>query len=296
MLNRIVVLAAFPLTACLAAVPALAEPALGPLFGDHAVLQRDRPISVWGTAGPGEAVTVTLGDAARSVRADRAGNWRAELPAMKAGGPYRLVATGAGGASAMADDVLIGDVWLCSGQSNMELSVSHSLGADTAAQAPPDPQLRLFTVPRKAAETPQTELVGGPWRIAGPESVPSFSAACFFMARDLRESEGVPIGAIHSSWGGTQVRAWMSAESVAEVGDEDSRLFALHHNDPATSDARLGQSWEQWWRGHSGARKAPSHGTPARGLHGPPSPPSPHGKPGADRSPRSTGWSGSART
>ena len=124
MLNRIVVLAAFPLTACLAAVPALAEPALGPLFGDHAVLQRDRPISVWGTAGPGEAVTVTLGDAARSVRADRAGNWRAELPAMKAGGPYRLVATGAGGASAMADDVLIGDVWLCSGQSNMELSVS----------------------------------------------------------------------------------------------------------------------------------------------------------------------------
>ena len=134
MLNRIVVLAAFPLTACLVAVPALAEPALGPLFGDHAVLQRDRPISVWGTAGPGEAVTVTLGDAARSVRADRAGNWRAELPAMKAGGPYRLVATGAGGASAMADDVLIGDVWLCSGQSNMELSVSHSLGADTAAQ------------------------------------------------------------------------------------------------------------------------------------------------------------------
>jgi sialate O-acetylesterase len=251
MRNRLALLAAISATA-FGAVPTLAAPAFGPLFGDHAVLQRERPISVWGKADPGEAVTVTLGDRKVVARADTAGDWRVELPAMKAGGPYRLVATGAGGASAEAEDVLIGDVWLCSGQSNMELSVSHSLGEDGAAQAPPDAQLRLFTVPRKAAQAPVAELEGGPWQIAGRDSVPSFSAACYFMIRDLRASEHVPIGAIHASWGGTQVRAWMSAESLAAVGDEDSRLFALYHTDPATSDSRLGEEWQTWWRSRTG--------------------------------------------
>ena len=249
MRHRFAFLAALPVF--IGATPALAAPELGPLFGDRAVLQRERPISVWGSADPGEAVSVTLGEAKASTRADRAGQWRVELPAMQAGGPHRLVATGADG-TATANDVVIGDVWLCSGQSNMELSVSHSLGADAAAQAAPDPQLRLFTVPRAAAEVPKTELAGGPWQIAGPDSVPAFSAACYFMIRDLRASEGVPIGAIHASWGGTQVRAWMSADSIAALGDEDARLFALHRSDPATSDARLGEAWEQWWRSRTG--------------------------------------------
>jgi sialate O-acetylesterase len=232
------------------AAPAQAAPVLGPLFGDHAVLQRERPISVWGRAKPGEAISVTLGDAKASGQADQSGEWRVELPAMKAGGPYRLVATGADG-SAAAEDILIGDVWLCSGQSNMELSVSHSLGADGAG-FPPDPKLRLFTVPREAAEAPKAELAGGPWQIAGPDSVPAFSAACYFMVRDLRASEAVPIGAIHSSWGGTQVRAWTDAASIVALGDEDARLFALRQQDPATSSARLGESWQQWWRERSG--------------------------------------------
>jgi len=250
MLNRFVILAAIPATV-FAAAPAIANPVLGPLFSDHAVLQRERPISVWGSADSGEAVSVTLGNEKATGRADQSGKWRVELPAMKAGGPYRLAVTGADG-TANAEDILIGDVWLCSGQSNMELSVSHSLGADAATQAPPDPQLRLFTVTRKAAEAPEAEIPGGPWQIAGPDSVPSFSAACYFMIRDLRASEGVPVGAIHASWGGTQVRAWTDAASIVALGDEDARLFALHHNDPATSGARLGESWEQWWRERSG--------------------------------------------
>ena len=248
MRNRLALLAAISATLC--AAPAVAAPALGPLFGDHAVLQRERPISVWGSAAPGEAVTVTLGEAKASARADQAGHWRLELPAMEAGGPYRLAVAGADGTAA-AEDILIGDVWLCSGQSNMELAVDDSIGADGAG-SPPDPKLRLFTVPREAAEAPKAELNGGPWRIAGPDSVPQFSAACYFMIRDLRASEGVPIGAIHASWGGTQVRAWTDAASVVALGDEDARLFALHHQDPATSSARLGESWQQWWRDRSG--------------------------------------------
>lgn len=234
------------------AQPALAAPTLGPLFGDHAVLQRERPISVWGSAAPGETVTVSLGSAKVATRADGAGNWRVELPPMNAGGPYRLQASGADGSSVEADDVLIGDVWLCSGQSNMEWAVNNSLGKDQAAGAAPDPHLRLFAVPRKAAEAPLAESEGGPWQIADPDSILPFSAACYFMVRDLRSSEQVPIGAIHASWGGTQVRAWMSADSITAIGDEDSRLFALHSSDPATSDARLGEQWEEWWRSYSG--------------------------------------------
>jgi sialate O-acetylesterase len=251
MLNRFALHATISALATAAAVPALAEPALGPLFTDHAVLQRERPIPVWGTADPGEAVTVTLGETKATAWADRSGNWRAELPAMEAGGPYRLKVTGVNGSAAVANDILIGDVWLCSGQSNMEWPVSQSLGEGLAA-APADPKLRLFTVPRKAAETPQAELDAGPWQVAGPATVPSFSAACFFMIRDLRASEQVPIGAIHASWGGTQIRAWMSADSIAALGDEDSRLFALRQSDPASSNARLGQEWEKWWRTRSG--------------------------------------------
>jgi sialate O-acetylesterase len=252
MTDRIAVLAALSAALCSAAAPAHAEPVLGPLFTDHAVLQRERPIAVWGTADPGEEVTVTLGSATARGRADESGEWRIELPAMKAGGPHRLVAARAEGATAAAEDVLIGDVWLCSGQSNMELAVSHSLGADAAALAPPDPQLRLFTVQRRAEEAPVAQVDGGPWQIAGPDTIPPFSAACYFMVRDLRDSERVPIGAIHASWGGTQVRAWMSEETLAAVGDEDSRLFALYRTDPATADARLGEEWERWWHDRSG--------------------------------------------
>jgi sialate O-acetylesterase len=250
MLNpRTVVLAAALSTV---AAPALAKPVLNPLFTDHAVIQRERPIAVWGTADAGEAVTVTLGTATAKARADGSGAWRVELPAMKAGGPYRLSATGTRGAVAAADDILIGDVWLCSGQSNMQLAVNHSLGADGAAGSAPDPKLRLFTVPDKAADTPQAQIEGGPWLIAGPDSIPTFSAACYFMIRELRASQGVPIGAIHASWGGTQVRAWMSAASIAAVGDEDSRMFAARQADPATAEARLSEEWQNWWRSVSG--------------------------------------------
>lgn len=238
--------------AFLAATAAAAAPTLDPLFGDNAVLQRERPIAVWGKADPGEAVTVTLGTASASATADASGAWRVELPAMKAGGPYRLTANGAGGAAATANDVLIGDVWLCSGQSNMEQTVSHSLGLDSATYAPPDGQLRLFTVPRNAAREPLDAHGGGPWQIAGPDTIPGFSAACYFMVRDLRQSEQVPIGAIAASWGGTQIRAWMSAEAVAAIGDEDARLFALYQADPETADGRLGAEWEGWWRNASG--------------------------------------------
>jgi len=234
--------------------PAAAAPSLHPLFSDHAVLQRERPIPVWGKADPGEAVTVTLGASSARATAGRDGAWRVDLPAMPAGGPYRLEAIGKAGARSAAADVLVGDVWLCSGQSNMELQVSRALNAEGEISSAKDGALRLLTVPQKTAADPATAF-GGPvaWAAASPESVRGFSAACYFMARDLRASQGVPIGAIAASWGGTAIRSWMDEAGSRAVGGEDVDLLALYRRDPAAANRRFGERWQAWWRARSAA-------------------------------------------
>ena len=228
-----------------------AAPVLNPIFSDHGVLQRGRPISIWGTASPGEQVRVTLGSATATAAADRAGAWHVALPAMGAGGPYTLTATSASGRAA-ANDVLVGDVWLCSGQSNMELQVSRALNSYNDTQSAGDPQLRILTVPRRTAGTPQAAIPGLAWQAVTPASVGEFSAACYYMVRELRASERVPIGAIADSWGGTQIRSWMDEASVIAIGDDEARLFALGRRDPAGANARFGEIWGAWWRAHSG--------------------------------------------
>jgi sialate O-acetylesterase len=239
---------------------AQAAPVLNPIFSDHGILQRDRPISVWGTAGPGEQVSVSLGPAAAAATADRGGAWHVTLPAMAAGGPYTLAAS-SGSGRATAGDVLVGDVWLCSGQSNMELQVSRALNSYNDTQSANDPQLRIMTVPRRTAGTPQAIAPGLAWHAVTPATVGDFSAACYYMARELRTSQNVPIGAIASSWGGTQIRSWMDEASVIAIGDDDARLFALGRRDPAAANARFGEIWGAWWRArtHDAAGAEPWH-------------------------------------
>jgi sialate O-acetylesterase len=230
---------------------AQAAPALNPLFSDHGVLQRGRPIAIWGNAAPGEQVSLSLGGQTAAATADRGGAWHATLPAMAAGGPYTLVASSASGRAA-ANDVLIGDVWLCSGQSNMELQVSRALNSYNDTQSANDPQLRILTVPHRTAATPQATVTGIGWQAVTPASVGEFSAACYYMARELRASQNVPIGAIASSWGGTQIRSWLDEASVIAIGDDDARLFALARRDPAAANASFGERWGAWWRARSG--------------------------------------------
>ncbi|HEX8239942.1 MAG TPA: sialate O-acetylesterase [Allosphingosinicella sp.] len=243
---------ALAFTAALAGTAAQAAPVLHPLFSDHAVLQRGRPIAVWGTAKPGERVKVSLGAVSRDATAGRDGRWRADLPAMEAGGPYRLEAAGQGGARASADDVLIGDVWLCSGQSNMEFPLARALNGDAEAAAAADPRLRLLTVPKKTETAPAAGF-GGPvaWAEASPQSVRDFSAVCNFMVRDLRGSEKVPVGAIAASWGGTAIRSWMDDASSRAAGGEDFALLELYRRDPAAANRRFGERWQSWWRARS---------------------------------------------
>ncbi|MBW6526711.1 9-O-acetylesterase [Sphingomonas sp. RHCKR7] len=235
------------------AAPALAAPRLDGAIGEHAVLQRDRPIELRGTAGPGETVMISLAGHSASAIAARDGRFAARLPALPAGGPYELTVAAPSGALLLGD-ILVGDVFLCSGQSNMELTVDDAQTAFADAHPPLDPQLRLLTIAKNASATPLGRLATPPrWQAAGRDTAGAFSAACFYMVQSLRRTEKVPIGAIHASWGGSRISAWMSDAALRAGGEGDAaQLLALYARDPAAAVRRAVGAWEAWWRGASG--------------------------------------------
>lgn len=218
------------------------------------MLQRGQPLRIWGTASAGEQLNVSLGSASVKARADNQGRWAAELPAMAAGGPYTLQVQGSTGSSASAKDVLIGDVWLCSGQSNMEWPLSASLGGMGHIARADDAKLRISTIAKRTSVNPEAGFSENPkWDVVAPKSIPDFSAACYFMGRDLRASEKVPIGLIDSTWGGTPIRAWMNEAAVRSTdGDVMVDLIATFRRDPALAARRFGEDWGAWWRQQSG--------------------------------------------
>lgn len=233
-------------------------PSLANIFGDHAVLQRDRPITVWGNATPGEKVTVRLADRSVTAVAGKDGKWRATLPAMPAGGPYTLSVGGTAGAPAQQlSDVLVGDVFLCGGQSNMEFQVSHATGLEVIPSAN-DAQLRFTTIPDVSVPAPAADLPArAQWKAVSPETVSDASAVCYFMARSLRTTEQVPMGFIASEWGGTRIESWISAPSLGKLPGFTDRLstVATFGSDPAAAVAREGARREAIWDGVDPAAK-----------------------------------------
>jgi sialate O-acetylesterase len=244
-----------------------APPALlGSVFQDHAVLQRDRPITVWGTAGPGEQVSISVNGRQASVEANGSGRWTATLPAMGAGGPYTLEARAESGASQAISDILIGDVWLCSGQSNMELTVARSRNGEFAVMRSANDRMRLLTVPHVDRVEPTQDLpAGAAWQVAGPQTVRNFSAACYLFARELQQSVQVPMGLINASWGGSAAEAWVSETGLRAAGGFDERvdLLKLYVRDDNDANQRLGRMWEDWWRAHAAAGVEPWKPGPA---------------------------------
>ncbi len=193
---------------------ALADVRLPGAVGDHMVLQRDADIVLWGWADPGERVTATLAGDTRSATAEPDGTWRLTLPPRPAGGPFDLTVAAAN--TITLHDVLIGDVWLCAGQSNMEMRVSNVANAEAEIQAANHPRLRLFRVPRNKAATPQTECPGQ-WQACTPETVADFSATGYFFGRDLQAAIHVPIGLVDNSHGGTPAEAWMRHQTLRSI-------------------------------------------------------------------------------
>ena len=240
------------LSACLLAPVAAAadgEPLLHAMFQDHAVLQRDEPLRVWGQADPGAQVRVSLAGKRASARADADGRWEARLPALKAGGPHVLDVT-AGARSQRVSDVLVGDVWLCSGQSNMELQVWRALDARAEIAGAGNDRIRLLTVPQVSDVVPrQTFSEDVRWEPVNPESVREFSAACYFFARELQKTVDVPMGLIDASWGGSRIQAWASGDALRTLGIYDGELdvLARYAVDPVAAVGEWGALWQRWW-------------------------------------------------
>ena len=188
-----------------------AEVNVDPLIGEHMVVQRDRPLRVAGTAAPGEAVTATIAAAKAATKADANGRWSVTLPALTAGGPYTLKVRGANNARTFTD-VWAGEVWVASGQSNMEFPLQRSKGgADQAALGCSG--LRLFTVANPPAATPATKL-GGEWRACDAANAAAFSAAAFYFGRELHRALGLPVGIVQAAVGGTPAEAWTPREAL----------------------------------------------------------------------------------
>jgi sialate O-acetylesterase len=198
-------------------VPASAAVKPNPLFSDHAVLQRDLPVPVWGTADPDEKVTVKIQEQSVSATAGKDGKWMVKLAKLKAGGPFELKIEGTDGGVTLKN-VLVGDVWVASGQSNMEWPVRASADPQKAIDESKNDQIRLFTVPKKTSKTPLT-TVDAKWVECGPTTVPGFSAVAYFFGRDLQQQLKVPIGLIHTSWGGTICEAWASVPALEKHPD-----------------------------------------------------------------------------
>ncbi|MBC8102556.1 MAG: 9-O-acetylesterase [Cytophagales bacterium] len=233
----------------LGATVAHAEVHPSALFSDNVVLQRGAKIPVFGTADSSEKVTVTLAGKSVSAVADAAGRWRVDLPPLPAGGPYTLEITGKNVVT--AKEVLIGDVWICSGQSNMQYAMSWNKDYDAAnIAASEDPQLRCFTVANKTSPQPLTELLPANktqqiWQTASPQTLPGFTAVGYYFARELRKKLGVPIGIIHTAWGGTIGEAWVSREGLSvdpeikTVADTQIRAWEAYPGDRAKFPPRI---------------------------------------------------------
>lgn len=207
------------LACCLLALALPAAAAELPLvFSDGMVLQRGKPIPLWGRSAPGAKVRVQFAGKTAQATADAHGDWRVSLPAHAAGGPFELTVDD-GARPVTLHDVLVGEVWLASGQSNMEFTLAQSDDAQAAIAAANDPLIRHFKIPKSWAGTPQWQLQGGQWVAASPQSAGQFSAVAYYFAQELRRTTGVPVGIIDSTWGGSSIEAWMDASMLGLDAD-----------------------------------------------------------------------------
>jgi sialate O-acetylesterase len=192
----------------------LADVRLPHIFGTHMVLQRDKPVRLWGWADPEEKVKVSIGKANGEAAADKQGKWSIELPPASATAPIDVTIEGKN--SIVLHDVLVGEVWLCSGQSNMQWPVSMVTHARKEIADAKHPQIRLFTVPMRPAGEPAAD-VSGSWTVCTPSSIPGFTAVGYFFGRYLHEQLEVPVGLINSSWGGTRIEPWTPPVGFRDV-------------------------------------------------------------------------------
>jgi sialate O-acetylesterase len=191
----------------------MAEVKLPNIFSDHMVLQQGQENKVWGKGNPTEKLTITLGDKSVQATADAQGNWTAKLPVMTAGvGPLKMTVSGS--STIEINDILIGEVWICSGQSNMQWSVAQSNDPDLEKLAAKYPNIRMINFPQVGSQEPIWSHDDRKWMVCKPETVDKFSAVGYFFARQIHQTTGVPIGMINNAWGGSAADAWINRSKL----------------------------------------------------------------------------------
>jgi len=200
-----------------------AEIRLPRLFSDHMVIQQNQPVRVWGWAKSGEKVTVIFDGKKAIAKAGKDGKWKISLPEMKAGGPYELIVKGKN--QITLNDVMVGEVWLCSGQSNMQFELKNSKFAKTEVLNSDNPKLRQFKVPNTMKAEPADDLDDGVWQISSPRTSGDFSAVAYYFGKKLASDLNVTVGLINASWGGTFIEAWTGSEALHSIPD-----FAVYHD------------------------------------------------------------------
>ncbi len=231
-----------------------AKPLLHPLFSDHVVLQRDAKVPVWGWVAPGSRIIVSFAGQRKEAVADGSGKWVAILDPMPASseGQTLEVSSRQPDLKSRIKDVLVGDVWICSGQSNMEMGIGVCGEAEEMAKAD-FPNIRLLTVPRRIAFAPEA-IMDAPWLPCSPENLANgvwggFSAAAYFFGKELHRELGIPIGLIHTSWGGSPCEAWMSGEALASLGFNQKELAQVAQVASLPGPNQLDDFMDQWYGG-----------------------------------------------
>ena len=239
---------------------ARAEVKLPAIFSDHMVLQADAPAPVWGWAEPGEEVTVSITGQTQTAKADANGKWSVKLGKLKASAePQTLTAKGKNARA--VQDVLVGEVWLGSGQSNMALQVARAKNAPEEIATAQFPAMRMFTVRSGAAAGAQEDCQGS-WQVCDPKNAPLFSAALYFFGRELHKTLGVPVGMINSSVGGTPIESWISPEAQARSPELQKYLETQRKTDAAfNADAAKAKYERDLAKWKEAAEKAKVAGT-----------------------------------
>ena len=231
------------------AMTTVIKPLLHPLFSENAVLQRDRPLTIWGWARSKADVTVKFGGGQRTLRVADDGYWSVPIRPRGAGGPYELEVSSAGQTETRRN-LMFGDVWLCSGQSNMEWSLNNTNDAAAEKAAADFPQIRLLTVPKAVRGGGPVDTFESSWQVCDPQTVGEFSAVGYFFGRKLHRELGVPIGLIDSSWGGTPAQAWTSKAALQTMPEMAKPLEGLAQS--LGDNSSINDKVSAWWRNDPG--------------------------------------------
>ncbi len=212
-----------------------AQVSLPKMFGDNMVLQRELKIPVWGISSPGATIIAELGSKKATTKADQVGEWMVHLPKFKAGGPYtlKIYEKGKSDEAIVLNGILIGDVWLASGQSNMEWQVQQAKDADKEIASASFPQVRFIMVNHSNQVKPQTDISTNGWKVCDSTSVKELSAVAYFFARKIHADQNVPVGIVQSTWGGTRIEPWTSRKMLLTSPITKEKTLSadtLHYN------------------------------------------------------------------